>query len=404
LDVTRLDLDALIDKALGMVSEHMGEDSAKLAHADLDDFRSQASAQLRDLLQAGGKDVLLLFSMYDFPYFSVVIPIPPGADKGRLNQEVQKIVKAFKLGGLTTQVSEPVIRVGRKQTVTRPQSASPERLKILNEALKGCADTLAQLVFCPSPDQRRVLMEMLPQIPLDLGPVQWTTLSQNLDWAALGLNGPPALSMDLTIQSVSAEGAGSILTSIKDIYADIGKKAEAHEEIPDLDASLRRLTPKQEGRHLRLQVDAQTLDSLIKDALAPSLARARDQARRVACMNNLRQIGLGLFMYADDHDDKLPSDLKVSTIGKYLGSNPRIFKCPATRSETPYVYRGATLTVGDTPWMITVYDKKGNHQDGRNVAFLDGHAQWVTEERFRKLVEKDNEYRRAKQLPVLPIE
>jgi len=210
--------------------------------------------------------------------------------------------------------------------------------------------------------------------------------------------------MDLTIQSASAEGADRVLTSIKDIYAYIDKKAEAHEEIPDLDASLRRLTPKREGRHLRLQVDDQTLDSLIKDAVAPSLARARAQARRIACMNKLRQIGLGLFMYADDHDDKLPPDLKFSTIGKYLASNPKLLKCPATRREDAYVYRGATLTVADTPWVITAHDKKGNHQGGRNVVFLDGHAEWATEERFQKLIDKDNEYRRSKQLPVLPIE
>lgn len=404
LDVTRLDLDALVDKALSVVRAHMGPDSTDLAQADLDNFRSQAGAQLRDLLQAGGKDVFVLFSMYDFPYFSVVVPIPPGADKDRLNQEVQKIAKGFKVGDLATQVSGRVIRVGRKQTIARPRTACPERLKILNAALQACGDRMAQVVIFPSAEQRRILGEMLPQMPQDGVSVQWKALSQDLEWAALGLDAPPALSMGLTVQCAGTEAASRLLTFIKDCYALFGKQAEAQEDFPNLDEFLQRLTPQKEGRCLRLQVDSKTFDSLIKDALAPSLARARAQASRITCMNNLRQIGLGLLMYADDHKDKLPPELTFSIIGKYLGSNPRILKCPTTRREDPYVYRGATLTTADAPWMITVHDKKGNHQGGRNVAFLDAHAEWITEERFLKLIEKDNEYRREKQRLVLPIQ
>jgi prepilin-type processing-associated H-X9-DG protein len=54
--------------------------------------------------------------------------------------------------------------------------------------------------------------------------------------------------------------------------------------------------------------------------------------------------------------------------------------------------------------MITVYETAGNHgADGRNVLFLDTHVVWMTEEQFREAIEKDNEYRREKGLPVLPI-
>ncbi|MCM8805012.1 MAG: DUF1559 domain-containing protein [Candidatus Omnitrophica bacterium] len=40
--------------------------------------------------------------------------------------------------------------------------------------------------------------------------------------------------------------------------------------------------------------------------LLPALARAREQARRGVCISNLKQIGLGIHMYAQDFDENFP--------------------------------------------------------------------------------------------------
>jgi len=39
--------------------------------------------------------------------------------------------------------------------------------------------------------------------------------------------------------------------------------------------------------------------------LMPALNRAREQGKRTACLNNLRQLTMGWIMYADDHDDNI---------------------------------------------------------------------------------------------------
>lgn len=40
--------------------------------------------------------------------------------------------------------------------------------------------------------------------------------------------------------------------------------------------------------------------------LLPALTQAKGKARRVYCQSNLRQINVGVFLYADDHQNRMP--------------------------------------------------------------------------------------------------
>ena len=44
--------------------------------------------------------------------------------------------------------------------------------------------------------------------------------------------------------------------------------------------------------------------------LLPALKKARQRSHQVACVNNLKQIGLGLITYADDNNEKMPHNLR----------------------------------------------------------------------------------------------
>ena len=46
--------------------------------------------------------------------------------------------------------------------------------------------------------------------------------------------------------------------------------------------------------------------ALLAALLLPTLARSKEAARRMHCTNNLRQIGLGIMMYRDDHAGRPP--------------------------------------------------------------------------------------------------
>ena len=74
--------------------------------------------------------------------------------------------------------------------------------------------------------------------------------------------------------------------------------------------------------------------------LLPALSAAKDRAKRTTCLNNLRQINLGIHMYCDDASDASPvtgipwivyKDLMKSYVGLNGRSSPQdtIFACPA---------------------------------------------------------------------------
>lgn len=78
--------------------------------------------------------------------------------------------------------------------------------------------------------------------------------------------------------------------------------------------------------------------------LLPSFGRAREQARRVACASNLRQLGLGLKTYAMGNDGQYPTErlcgnpqsvLVQSLYPHYLTSR-NIFYCPSAAAVEPY--------------------------------------------------------------------
>lgn len=46
--------------------------------------------------------------------------------------------------------------------------------------------------------------------------------------------------------------------------------------------------------------------ALLAGMLLPSLAQAKGAGKRIGCLNNMRQLGLTLIMYTDEHEGKLP--------------------------------------------------------------------------------------------------
>jgi len=92
--------------------------------------------------------------------------------------------------------------------------------------------------------------------------------------------------------------------------------------------------------------------AILASILFPVFARARENARRASCMSNLKQIGLGIMMYTQDYDEKLPKNAVVDgasvpfeSNASYSGAthlwwhmiypyvkNTQVFVCPSSGS------------------------------------------------------------------------
>ncbi|HCF96577.1 MAG TPA: hypothetical protein DEW46_16110 [Verrucomicrobia bacterium] len=78
--------------------------------------------------------------------------------------------------------------------------------------------------------------------------------------------------------------------------------------------------------------------AILASMMLPALGAAREAGRSAACINNLKQFGIALTIYADDSDGKYPSptgwlvaggsrDITTGTMYKYLQTK-KIYLCP----------------------------------------------------------------------------
>jgi prepilin-type N-terminal cleavage/methylation domain-containing protein/prepilin-type processing-associated H-X9-DG protein len=88
--------------------------------------------------------------------------------------------------------------------------------------------------------------------------------------------------------------------------------------------------------------------AILASMLLPALAQAREKARQISCVNNLKQLGLAAFMYMDDNNETFcptsaayMSDLKTvgdhdgiwyRLLNQYAKSEPS-FVCPSDSSQ-----------------------------------------------------------------------
>jgi prepilin-type processing-associated H-X9-DG protein len=146
--------------------------------------------------------------------------------------------------------------------------------------------------------------------------------------------------------------------------------------------------------------------ALMISILLPSLNRAREMANRAKCASNLRQIGQGMLLYANENRGRYPDELGQLNMGVV------VFVCPSRgtsippdiRGPTPeakqqaakwvdahsdYVYLGKGLTYAIDAQTVLVYEKESNHsRDGMNMLYGDGHVEWMPMPAARQLIAK----------------
>jgi prepilin-type N-terminal cleavage/methylation domain-containing protein/prepilin-type processing-associated H-X9-DG protein len=101
--------------------------------------------------------------------------------------------------------------------------------------------------------------------------------------------------------------------------------------------------------------------AILAAMLLPALGKAKAKAKRIQCLNNMKQFGLALTLHIMDNDDWLPQQKTDAVIPfngpgaevnflnaliPYLGSNTPVFVCPSA-NRASVVAAAATSYVGN---------------------------------------------------------
>lgn len=84
--------------------------------------------------------------------------------------------------------------------------------------------------------------------------------------------------------------------------------------------------------------------SILISLLSLAISHARASARRTQCLNNLRQLALGVRLYTDRHNGKFPDGEEAPwfmQIAPCLEDEPTVFRCPddPQQADQGYSYR-----------------------------------------------------------------
>ncbi len=90
--------------------------------------------------------------------------------------------------------------------------------------------------------------------------------------------------------------------------------------------------------------------AILAAILSPVFAKAREKARQTNCLNNQKQIVLAVMMYAQEHDELLPTS---DTVWGALNLDKGVLMCPTAGTKIPiaYVYddRLSGMALGEVP-------------------------------------------------------
>ena len=140
--------------------------------------------------------------------------------------------------------------------------------------------------------------------------------------------------------------------------------------------------------------------AVLAGILFPVFAKAREKARQTSCLSNQRQIALALTVFAQDHDQTLPSS---TTVWSDINLAPKVYTCPSykktgvngygynvnisARKISELTNSGGILATADcanasgTNLISTTADvdvTRHNPGTGYVVSYLDGHVSYQT--------------------------
>ena len=293
LDLTRVQVGPLVAELLDLLSAinlRSRQTSETLQHV-------QAT-----LLQAGLENLYVIASFADLPAHPPFCIVPTDREVS-----VDKILKELPQNGPASQNGHieqlgDVLLCGSRSVLERIKRTQPDARPELASAFEAAGDAPIQLLLLPTADDRRVIEEILPTLPAEIGHGRSTILTHGLLWAALAIEQEPDFRVRLAIQSRDRQSAAAFrdkwATALRLLLERTGTAAEP--SLAEKAASV--LTPQVNDDGLRLVLDqeGEGLTTLATALQAPPRA-LNQNLWRDKVTRDLKNIGLALQNWHDRH-------------------------------------------------------------------------------------------------------
>jgi hypothetical protein len=291
-------------------------DASGLKEAGQAEVLADVERAVADFRKAGGKEVYAVFSLADMtpssPFF-VVIPVAEKAD-GKALRELAGRVAPFQ-GVAFEQIGRALVG-GSEATLQRLRGVKPVSFPGLEKAFAAAGDTTVQLVGVLSRDNRRVIAETLPDLPEEVT-ASTEVITKGLEWAAVGADLAPELSLRLVLQARDPKAARDLEAlahkALDLVGQAVARQPEGKRAVPHADRLLGAFKPRAQGDRVTMSMG----DHQLTAALRPVVSEARKASARMQSMNNLKQIVLALHNYHDTYNG-FPMQAIYSKDGKPL--------------------------------------------------------------------------------------
>src|SRR5262249_31121634 len=185
---------------------------------------------------------------------------------------------------------------GSKATRERLRTLKPSGRPEVARAFAAAGDTAVQLLFFMPADSKRVIEEMLPVLPKEIGGGPSKTLTNGALWAALRADASPKLSLEPVGPCRGAAGEERQRGWSAWGYKLLGEQEEVKRMLPNFDKIAPAFLPKAVEDRLTLAVDEKSLVAV----LLPTIQRVRTEASRAQSSNNLLRLGVAMHAHHDE--------------------------------------------------------------------------------------------------------
>ena len=370
--------------------ERWGDDVIKRSKLNADDARTtaegfaQATREARkwteQFSKAGGKAIWVVVTVESFPDDPAFVVVP--LEKGSDGPALQKLLGTGQ-GQNVVQSRGALVLGTNAKAAERVRSIVPQPRPELAKALAEAGDAKLRIALIPSDDARRVIESMVPKLP---NGTSSEALTKGMLWAAATVTPPADVTVHGVIQSESNAAAEAFRKLLGDFSPPAGQAKDRTAGTSLLEA-LGEIAAHAQVKGDRLTIDLNQDQS--KDAathLSYIAWRARIQASRVASATHIRQLLLGMQMYANEHKGEFPETLDQAA--KRAEVPAVVLINPGRPAENPgYVYIKPPDGVNAGSDRVVLYEKYKPTDEGINLGFADGHVEFWPRQTAEKQIE-----------------